>query len=301
MAIRPSAIGAARLVLPAVALVFINACSSTPEPAEPTPSGAEQLIVALGNSDIALGPNRLVFAILEEGVGPVRLPETSASFYYLEATPAELRTETTARFVKWPAGTAGVYVANVTFDDDGRWGLVVAVPDGEGSSRIAQTGFIVKPRSSSPAIGEPAPLSVNKTDQDVTDLSELTTAPVPDPDLYRMTIADAAATGRPTVVTFGTPAYCETATCGPQLDVVSSLKDKYRQRANFIHVEVYDNPNEIEGDLSRAKPSPLLEEWGLVSEPFTFVLDGEGVVAFKYEGFATMEELETGLTAALGR
>ena len=153
----------------------------------------------------------------------------------------------------------------------------------------------------SPAIGEPAPLSVNKTDQDVTDLSELTTAPVPDPDLYRMTIADAAATGRPTVVTFGTPAYCETATCGPQLDVVSSLKDKYRQRANFIHVEVYDNPNEIEGDLSRAKPSPLLEEWGLVSEPFTFVLDGEGVVAFKYEGFATMEELETGLTAALGR
>ena len=101
------------------------------------------------------------------------------------------------------------------------------------------------------------------------------------------------------MVTFATPAYCKTATCGPQVGVVSSIKDKYQGEANFIHVEVYDNPNQMFGDLSKAQISPLLKEWGVVSEPFTFVLDKNGRITSKFEGFVTKQELEAALLKTL--
>ena len=221
-------------------------------------------------------------------------------FVYLDSSQDARRFRATAQFVPWPVGRAGVYVASVTFDQAGRWGVEVEVTEEDGAVRVGQAGFVVKPRSSSPAIGQPAPLSRNKTLQDVADLAEITTALVPDPDLYQMTIAQAASSGRPGVVTFATPGFCLTATCGPQVDVVASLKDRYMGQANFVHVEVYDNPKEMEGDLAKGRLSPLLEEWGLLTEPFTFVLDSEGTVSSKFEGFVTAGELEAALVATLG-
>ncbi len=116
-----------------------------------------------------------------------------------------------------------------------------------------------------------------------------------DLDLDRMTIAEAISGGLPTLVTFATPAFCTSATCGPQVEVVSTIKERYKGRANFIHIEVYDNPHEMEGDVSKGRLSPLLDEWGLRSEPFTFVIDADGLVAAKFEGFATEDELESAL------
>ena len=114
-----------------------------------------------------------------------------------------------------------------------------------------------------------------------------------------MTIAEAIGTGKPLMVVFSTPAFCETATCGPQLEVVEELKDRYKDRTNFIHVEVYDNPAEIQGDLSKGRISPILTEWNLPSEPWTFVVDSGGLVSAKFEGFAPKEELEPALVSVL--
>ena len=96
------------------------------------------------------------------------------------------------------------------------------------------------------------------------------------------------------MVAFSTPAYCTTATCGPQLDVVKRLSESYSDRANFIHVEVYDNPHEIQGDLSNARIAHAVTEWGLPSEPWTFIVDADGLVAAKFEGFVTREGVGTG-------
>ena len=279
------------------------ACSTTPEPS-PTPSptpAAEvgDLTVVLASTDVAVGPNRLVFGVLDSA-SPIRVPEARVSVLYLETTPFELVAQAAARFIRWPAGAAGVYVTSVSFDRDGRWGIIVEVTGEGGKVRRGQAGLLVKQQSSSPGIGQPVPHSPNKTAGDVGDLSELTTSLEPDPGLYRMTIAEAVSSGKPTVVTFATPAFCQTATCGPQVEVVSSIKDRYGERANFIHVEVYDNPTEMEGDISKGRLVPLIQEWSLLSEPFTFVLDSSGLVASKFEGFVTEEELEAALADSLG-
>ena len=221
------------------------------------------------------------------------------TFVSLDPERPQLFMEANAKFHTWPSGAAGVYAVNVTFGQDGPWGVVAHLPAQSGTTGIAQTGFFVKPESSAPGIGQPVPASRSRTVREVPDLKMLTSSAIPDPDLYQLTIAEAVASGIPTVVTFGTPAFCETATCGPQVEVVSRLKDQQKGEANFIHVEVYDNPQEMLGDISRGRLSPLMDEWGLATEPFTFVLDGNGLVVARFEGFVTEDELGTALRGVL--
>jgi hypothetical protein len=228
------------------------------------------------------------------------MPDVKARFVYVDGDATAVLFEAEARFVEWPGGSSGVYVIDgVEFDSAGRWGMIVDVVTDDGAALIGQSGLVVNQESSSPAVGSPAPLSDSKTSSDVADLSELTTSPTPDPGLYELSIADAIGGGQTTVVTFATPAFCQTATCGPQVEVLSSLRLRHTD-STFIHVEVYDNPDEIDGDLSKARISPLMEEWGLLTEPFTFVIDGEGQIAAKFEGFVTEDELEAALSRLPG-
>ena len=296
---------------------FLAGCSSEPEPtpqptvpptvaapssSTPVPAaGPPEVGLGLATVDLGVGLNRFAFGIRGEDSKPVRTPTALATFMFIESTPYEVRAQAEASFVTWPTGRAGVYVVDVVeLDKAGRWGLVVEVETDDGAIAVGQLGFDVKLTSSSPAIGSLAPRSLNKTGGDSTDLGEITTSPDPDPDLYHMTVAEAVDAGRPTVVTFATPAFCTTATCGPQVEVVSALEDRYGDEASFIHVEVYDNPVEMRGDFSKGRISPVLEEWGLISEPYTFILDGEGVIKSKFEGFVTEEELEVALKEVLG-
>ena len=304
--LRPSLIG------PIAFLLVASACSSpsesSPSPTSvpaptsivPTPASGQPAIlrIVLASSDLAVGPNRFAFGILEGTAGQVRVSEAKALFFHID-TSDRARAQATARFIEWPTGRAGVYVATVEFDLAGRWGVVAEIAGEDGRVRAQSGVFEVKQESSSPAMRQRAPASVSRTAKDVADLAEITTSAEPDPDLYEMTIAEAVASGRPTVVTFATPAFCRTATCGPQVEVISDLKERFKPRANFIHVEVYDNPREIEGDLTKLRLSPLMAEWGLQSEPFTFVIDGQGLIAAKFEGFVTDGELDAALRATL--
>ena len=107
-----------------------------------------------------------------------------------------------------------------------------------------------------------------------------------------MTIAEAVESGLPTVVVFASPAFCTNAVCGPQIEVLQQLKDKYKGQANFIHVDFYENPHEIQGDLERAVISSVVREWRLPSIEWTFVIDRQGTITARFEAFATLNEVE---------
>ena len=256
---------------------------------------------ALASSDLSVGRNRLAFGLIDKDSGPVRDARVELSTFVLTDTGGQGPKETVvATFRRWPAGAGGVYTASLNFDVAGHWGIGMQIAESDDATSTSSVVVEVKENSSTPAVGLPAPGSVNKTERDVSSLDQLTTDPEPDPELYEMTIAEAIDAGRPLMVSFATPAYCRTSTCGPQLDVVKELKQRYEDRVNFIHVEIYDNPSEIQGDLSKARLSPLVAEWGLPSEPWTFVIDGRGNLRSKFEGFATKEELEEALAEVVG-
>ena len=246
-----------------------------------------------------VGSNRVAFGLIDRESGPLRGAGVQVSTFFLAGGQQEGPIETVeAIFRKWPVGPGGVYTAQLTFDRPGDWGLgIMVVSEPDGSTRTSSVAVEVKETSSTPALGSSVPRSVSKTARDVTELEELTTDA--DPDLYAMTISEAIRTGRPLMVSFATPAYCQTSTCGPQLDVIKELKEEYGGRASFIHVEVYDNPLEIQGDLRRARVSPVVTEWNLPSEPWTFIVTGEGILRAKFEGFTTREELEDALALVL--
>ena len=294
--------------------LFLLACSggdatsaptSTPTPRSeatprPTPATGTELNVGMISTDLGVGTNRIVFFLLDSDSEPITVPEADIlTFFPADATGGEPFGTAKSRFRQWPVGGLGVYTARTNFDRAGTWGLKVSVTEADGSVMSAQGAFPVKESSSTPAIGSPAPQSQNKTSRDVGSLEELTTSSTPDPDLYLITIADALASGKPLVAVFATPAFCESFTCGPQVEVLQEIKDRYRGRANFIHVEIFDNPHEIQGDLERARTAPAVAEWGLPSEPWTFIVDRQGLVAAKFEAFTTAEEIEEELERVL--
>ena len=83
--------------------------------------------------------------------------------------------------------------------------------------------------------------------------------------------------------------------------MLSELNDRWsEQAANFIHVEVYQNPHLIGESQALGDLVEAVAEWGLPTEPWTFIVDGGGVIRAKFEGFVTLEELEEGLEDVLG-
>ena len=309
---------AAYAALALAAAVALAACSaSPPEPPPPNASAApaappatppadsapQPLRVALASSDLAVGPNRVAFGVIDDAAGAaLNNAQVQVFTYYLPpGAEREGPIQTApAVFRSWPVAPAGVYTTQLSFDRPGDWGIGVAATTDGGPERTASVRVRVAPQSATPAIGSPAPPSASKTLTAAADIAAITTDPAPDPSLYALTIADALALPKPLLVAFSTPAFCRTATCGPQLSVVKSLKADYQDKATFIHIEIYDNPLDLRGgDLSAARLSPTVSEWSLPSEPWTFVIDSRGIIRAKFEAFATRQELESALTDAL--
>jgi hypothetical protein len=270
-----------------------------------TPAAGE-LSGILATTDLGLGPNRVSFLVISPRA-LITVPQASVTSTYLPAdgSPPVVKEEVTATFYLWPYGTRGSYATQLTFDRPGAWELEVSVQDVDGTAGTARISLKVRETSATPAIGSLPPMNANKTAADVTDLGQLTTWYAPDPELYQKTIPQAVNSQSPSMVVFASPALCTSPTCGPQVETVQEIKERYKDRANFIHVEVYDNPDEIQGNLGAARYSPVVEAWGLtgiedyLNESWVFILDREGRIAFKYQGFASAEELELDLLQVL--
>jgi hypothetical protein len=275
-----------------------------------TAIGSEQVLALngiLATKDLSIGTNRISF-LLTSPKALVTVPTATVASVYLGSTEAAQETaqETaTAEFFLWPFGSRGSYVTELSFDKLGDWRLDVDVQEEDGSTSSAQIPLRVEETSVTPGLGTKPPTAVNKTSRDVAELTMLTTRSTPDPDLYQLTIAEALETKRPFLVVFASPALCTSPTCGPQVETVEELKNQYKGRVNFIHVEVYENPAEIQGDLSRAQFAPIIDTWGFTkledyrNESFSFIIGSDGKIASKYEGYASIQELEKGLEAVV--
>ena len=296
------------LLLLTLAVACGSAATATSEPARAVPESnvpeaAENAIEPiLATTVLRVGTQRVAF-LLSTTEHLIKAPVATVTSKYLGEgeAPGEAKQ---ASFHLWPYGVRGAYATQLNFDRPGPWQLDIAVEGPEGPANT-QLLLDIAESTSVPEIGSIPTFGRNKTVHTVEGLDQLTTDYSPDPELYQLTIGEAIITGRPTVIVFATPAFCTSPTCGPQVDTVSELKDIYRDEANFIHVELYENPDEIQGDLSKSVLSDLVHDWGLSSIPhwfnesWTFVLGADGRIAHRFEGFATLEELEEVLKVEL--
>ena len=290
-----------RIHLTAITLSIVLAtlgCSSIQEnPIEKNIAPAD-LRIALAVTDLNLGKNRIAFGVIEPGGGPIEDADVILETYFLDGNPDKNPVEILATvFRKWPTNQGGVYTTNATFSNPGSWGILARVDQKTGDSRIASAKIVIKERSSSPYVGSKAPQSLTKTASLGDDMSHITSDPNPHMPLYTKSISEAVTSGKVSVILFATPAFCRTATCGPQVKTIASLEIKMGDSVNFLHVEIYDNPHEILGDIANADVSPEVRKWNLPSEPWTFVVDSKGIISHRFEGFATEGEIEEAISA----
>lgn len=262
-------------------------------------SESVQLVVFAAASDVALGTARIPLNI--QVIGGARFDDRVEELEVTYTSPNSNETHVVDDLTwrAWPV-RSGTYTSTMTFDEVGLWSIKVRVKADEGSIP-GGSGILVKSATDAPNIGDPAPLTATKIEPADGNLRSITSAPDPDPDLYSISFDEAVASGNPTVITFSTPAYCQSATCGPQTEVLSALDDTYNGQASFIHVEIFDNPEEMlaAGDPSLGIESPIIHEWEFHTEPWTFVVDGDGIVVGRFESFATQNEIEEYLATIL--
>ena len=260
------------------------------------PLSADGLQAFLATGDLGVGTNRFSF-VLTSSNGIVSVPQIGISSF--KAGDQKSVQSTSATYSEWPYGTRGSYSTTLQFDQPGNWRVEIQVANSNGTTGKAELIFDIKDKPDAPNVGAPAVKSVSKTIRDVARLSQLATGSLLDPDLYQKSISEAVTSGAPTVVVMASPAFCTNAVCGPQIQVLHDLKDRYKGKASFIHVDFYDNPEEVQGDLGKARLSPVVLEWNLPSIEWTFVIDKNGVINARFEGFVTLQEVEEALKPLL--
>lgn len=298
----------AALVVLSLATVACGAADGTGTPAtQPVlEQDGNDLQALLATGVLRLGTQRVAF-VLHSSKALIEVEEARVSSYYAPdgnfVEPPFAVTQAT--YYQWPYGTRGNYVTELSFDRPGSWRLDIEVVGEDGKNEHVFLPLTVAETSPVVDIGEAAPHSRNKTLRDVDDIQQLTTAWTPDPELYLNTIERAVTSQAPAVIVFASPAYCTSPTCGPEVETLQGLKEQYKDVAYFIHVEVYDNPDEISGDLSLGRITPVVDEWGISDVPhwqnesWAFITDRDGIVTARFEGYATAQELEDALLAVL--
>ena len=295
------------LSLALIGLVII-ACA-TPAPWDDPlaePPGGPPVSLVVSNSDLAVGANRISFGLVDRDYMPVRPEEVALRAVYYEpgAATGQVRHQTDAEFLPWPPdGRRGVFIAVVTFDQAGTatgdslgiWELHATFEYEEGEPLTIGAVVSVGAAHRVPFIGDAAPPSDTPVAETTEDLHTISSSPQPDPSLYRLSVAEAVRSGKPAVISFATPAFCVSATCGPQISDLSALAAQYGGQANFVHVEVYRDPHLIDPANPARDLVPAVKEWGLVSEPWTFVVGNDGRIAARFEQYVPPAVLEAAL------
>ena len=272
----------------AVALLLLIACR------QPLDPGFKFVLVS---QEVSVDQARFTFVLLDQSEHPIEEARVSVEFLPPGDYPAPPIANAVYRKIilddvrmsasKWydaDVELRGIYaIDRPPFDRPGEWELRISILHGDSKSPVEIDVVVqVLEESSTPRLGERVSPIEHLTAADVADLTEISTSPDPLPNFYETSVAEALSEGRPFLVVFATPAFCQSRICGPVVDTVARLIPEYGDDIAFIHIEPFDL------DLIRGggkfEPSVEAKAWGLPSEPWVFLVDASGRLTAKFEG-----------------
>ncbi len=331
MPTRPSRPARRSFAVIAAASLLLAACAgnggdeATSQPSDDAAALVDgtELSVAIASFDLAVGDDQRLLAgvfsperqllgfgevgfqlgYLGEDAGGETEIDQSVTADFLAVPGREPEGEaTTPTLIDDPAGQ-GVYAAQVDFDQAGMWGLRVVAELDDGTVVEGQTTFLVGEDREVVDIGEQAPRSQNATIADVEagDVEAVAVdsraqgdgAEIPAPHLHDKTVADSLDAERPVVVAITTPVYCVSQFCGPLTDVLADVALEYEDRADIIHLEVWEDFEEQQLNTSAAEW--IQTEMG-GNEPWVFLVDGDGTILDRWDNVLDLDELRAALT-----
>lgn len=260
--------------------------------------------VGLATEVLVPGRNRLAFGIIDDrnhfiygksavyvapapgapAEGPYRAPAD------VLVTDPPFRSQTAA---SEKDAFAAVYEAQVPFKRTGTYAVLVVTHIGSRTyGAAASVKVIPASRDTVAKVGRPAPrVATDTVGSAGGDLAKIDTR-VPHDDMHDSSLKDVLGK-KPVVLLFATPQLCQSRVCGPVVDIAEQLKQRYGDRAVFIHQEVY-----VDNDLQKGLRPPL-KAFGLHSEPWLFTIDRHGRVAARIEGSFGFIAFQRAIEAAL--
>jgi hypothetical protein len=255
--------------------------------------------LAFGTGDYAPGDIRISFVLLRPDGSLVT--QRHARVWLAESMHDRPLTYATAKLESTSVpganvaagGSSRLYVAHLHVAKPGQYTILVQ-PQG-GAKLAALDQITVAKQTRTPALGSAAAASTTPTiTSSRGQLRRITTHVPPDRELLRYSVADSLKAHAPFVLVFASPAFCPNRTCGPIVDVVDAVRRRFAQRdIRFIHVEPYRDNNPGLGFNQFAR------QWHLPSEPFTFLVGGDGRIKGKFEGSLSAAELSAAIRRQL--
>jgi hypothetical protein len=295
----------------AAALFVFGACGApTPSPA-PTGAATASLGASTGteasvlpqpiSSELAVGSNRYLFSFIDAKANtPVGAPDRTATVGFTGPANQEIAAAP-GTFIWAIEGVVGIYVNDVDFPAAGDW--VAHFTTAAAGKSMEQFDFkfqvldekhVIVPGDKAPSVETPTLASAGG------DVSKISTDAKPDKAFYETSVATALAAHKPFVLVFATPKFCQTSTCGPTLDKVKPVAAAH-PGLTFINVEPYqlkDDQGQLQPVLDaggQLQPVPATNAYGLLSEPYVFVVGGDGIVKASFELIFTPDEIDKAL------
>jgi hypothetical protein len=298
-----------RLVRPIVLVLagLLAGCAAT---GAPSPS-ASVFVVGSGaditplvvDQEFGVGKNHFVLTLVDQSNKQVASPETSVTVAFAGPGSSAPSMSVVSQFTWTIEGQKGYYVTDATFPTAGDWSATVTSTPKTGQAETAVIQFTVKDKTSAVMIGQKAPATKTPTLADVGgDVKQISTDAKPDPRFYQVSVDQALAQHKPFVLVFATPAFCTSAQCGPTLDRVKALATKF-PAMTFINVEPY-KLQFADGQLQpvldankQLQATDATNAWGILTEPWTFVVDKTGTVSASFELIFSDDELTAAINA----
>jgi hypothetical protein len=292
----------------AAVITLIGCAAPTPtatpirssSPSATTASNSAVLPAAI-SSELSVGTNRYLFSFTDAKTNnPAGAPDRTASVGF--TGPANQTIPATPGTFIWAIeNVSGIYVATVDFPAAGDWTAhftTAAAGKPEETMdfqfQVTDKKSVISPGDKAPSVDTPTLASVGG------DVSKISSDPKPNPAFYQTSIAAALAAHKPFVLIFATPKFCQTSTCGPTLDKVKPIAAAHPD-LTFINVEPYI----LSVDQGQLQPVldaqgylqavPATKAYGLLSEPYLFVVGGDGIVRASFELIFTPDEIDKAL------
>jgi hypothetical protein len=192
-----------------------------------------------------------------------------------------------------PDSATSVYVTRLPFRTAGSY--VVSAVTRLDNKLVGTSPAQVRVRASTPVpnVGDKAIRVHTPTVASVGgDVKKIDTRVPPD-QMHSVDLIDALDRHRPVVLLFATPALCQSRVCGPVTDVADEVRAETSDKADFIHMEIYNDNDPSKGYR------PQVRAWGLPSEPFLFTINRRGRVAARIEGAFSAAELKAAVRKAI--
>ncbi len=281
---------------PAIVVValLLSACGVE---AAPTPAAtASQLQAQVIASELVVGIQQRVPIGITDHNTPVSDATVHVRSFVLNGSTGVFKGESDAPFKGEGLQGGGTYVAHLTFDKAGDWGVEVTASRPNGAHTTVRLPMNVLALPVVPGVGQPAPVTHNPTAREVGDVETIDSGRPPD-DMHQLSIADAIQQHRPALIVFATPAFCTSRACGPEVKVVQSFEPAYRDRLAFIHVEIY---RDFKPDPAKRQVTQAVIDWRLQTEPWIFLVDSKGIIQARFEGPTATDEVKAALDKLLG-